>query len=51
MAEGINELMDYVEEKHEQEKNAQQKLQMQADSDPLTGVMNKERLRRMPEKK
>lgn len=41
MAEGINELMDYVEEKHEQEKNAQQKLQMQADSDPLTGVMNK----------
>lgn len=41
MAEGINELMDYVEEKHEQEKNAQEKLQMQADSDPLTGVMNK----------
>ena len=41
MAEGINELMDYVEEKHEQQKNAQQELQLQADSDPLTGVMNK----------
>ena len=41
MAEGINELMDYVEEKHEQQKNAQQALQLQADSDPLTGVMNK----------